>query len=78
MLCLEVDPGSLEFEAGAGRRDLQKEMACAASVTESFFTYLYCAIIAQTHQFAASADVTGKAEVLRRSDCPGTGGHVCL
>lgn len=58
MLCLEADPGRLEFEAGVGRRDVQKEMAWAANVAELFLTYLYCTI-AQTRQFAASADMTG-------------------
>ena len=58
MLHLEAHTGRLEFEAGVGRRDVQKEMACAVNVTEPFLTYLYCPI-AQTRQFAASADVTG-------------------
>lgn len=55
---LEADPGRLEFEGGVGRRGVQKEMACSVNVTEPFLPHLYC-LIAQTHQFAASADVTG-------------------
>lgn len=49
MLRLETDPGRLEFEAGVGRRDVQKEVACAVNVSEPFLTYLYC-LIAQPQQ----------------------------
>lgn len=58
MLCLEVDPGRLKFEAGVGRSDVQEEMARAVNVSEPLLTYLSC-LRAQTHRFAASADVTG-------------------
>lgn len=75
MLCLEVNPGRLEFKAAVGRRDVQKEMACAVNMTEPFLTEL-CCMVAQTHQFAATADVTGYTEVLGYSGYPGTGGCI--
>lgn len=38
MLYLEVDLERLELEAGFGRRDIQKKMACAVIMTEPFLT----------------------------------------
>lgn len=40
MLHLEVGPVRLDFEAGAERTDVQKEVACAVTVTEPFLSYL--------------------------------------